>query len=89
MRITGEPEPDIEWFKDEQPIEEGGNFRIEFDNTDGCVLVINSARLEDEGVYRCVASNAFGKAISEAELLVTGMQLRACVMKGSTLLQTD
>lgn len=80
VRISGEPEPDIEWFKDEQPIEEGGNFRIEFDDTDGCVLVINSARLEDEGMYRCVASNSFGKAISEAELLVTGKELLLVVL---------
>ena len=77
-RISGEPEPDIEWFKDEHPIKEGGNFRIEFDDTDGCVLVINSVKLEDEGVYRCVATNSFGKAISEAELLVTGKELLAC-----------
>jgi len=75
VRISGEPEPEIEWFKDEQPIEEGGNFRIEFDDTDGCVLVINSAKLEDEGMYRCVASNSFGKAISEAHFLVTGEEL--------------
>lgn len=80
VRISGEPEPDIEWFKDEQPIEEGGNFRIEFDDTDGFVLVINSARLEDEGMYRCVASNSFGKAISEAELLVTGKELLLVVL---------
>ena len=82
VRITGEPEPDVEWFKDEQPVEEGGNFRIEFDDTDGCVLVINSTRIEDEGVYRCVASNSFGKAISEAELLVTGKKL--AVKRGLT-----
>lgn len=75
VRLSGEPEPDIEWFKDEEPIEEGRNFRIEFDDTDGCVLVINSAKLEDKGMYRCVASNSFGKAISEAELLVTGKEL--------------
>lgn len=75
VRITGEPEPEIEWFKDEKPIEEGGNFRIDFDDSDGCALIINSARLEDEGQYRCVASNDFGKAISEAELLVTGMNI--------------
>ena len=75
VRISGEPEPEIEWFKDEQPIEDGGKFRIEFDDSDGCVLIINSARLEDKGQYRCVASNEFGKAISEAELLVTGNEL--------------
>lgn len=80
VRISGEPEPDIEWFKDEQPIEEGRNFRIEFDDTDGCVLVINCAKLEDEGMYRCVASNSFGKAISEAELLVTGKRLSLVVL---------
>lgn len=75
VRISGEPEPEIEWFKDQQPIEEGGNFRIEFDDTNGCALIINSTKLKDEGLYRCVASNSFGKAISEAELLVTGMYL--------------
>ena len=75
VKISGEPEPDVEWFKDEQPVEDGGNFRIEFDGSDGCALIINSARLEDEGRYRCVATNDFGKAISEAELLVTGMEV--------------
>ena len=78
VKISGEPEPDVEWFKDEQPIEDGGNFRIEFDDSDGCALIINSARLEDEGQYRCVATNEFGKAISEAELLVTGMVIFHC-----------
>ena len=78
VKISGEPEPDVEWFKDEQPIEDGGNFRIEFDDSDGCTLIINSARLEDEGQYRCVATNEFGKAISEAELLVTGMVIFYC-----------
>lgn len=74
VRISGEPEPEVEWFKDEQPVEEGGNFRIEFDDTDGCSLIINSSWVEDEGQYKCVASNDLGKAISEAELLVTGMK---------------
>lgn len=74
VRISGEPEPEVEWFKDEQPVEEGSNFRIEFDDTDGCSLIINSSRVEDEGQYKCVASNDLGKAISEAELLVTGMK---------------
>ena len=74
VRISGEPEPDVEWFKDEQPIEDGGNFRIEFDDSDGCTVIINSARQEDGGQYQCVATNDFGKAISEAELVVTGMK---------------
>ena len=75
VRISGEPEPKVEWFKDEQPIEEGGNFRIEFDDTDGCTLVINSTKTSHEGLYKCVALNSFGKANSEAELLVTGLYL--------------
>lgn len=75
VRISGEPEPDVEWFKDEQPIKDEGNFRIELDDSDGCTLIINSARHDDEGVYRCVASNDFGEAVSEAELVVTGMSL--------------
>ena len=75
VRISGEPEPKVEWFKDEQPIEEGSNFRIEFDDTDGCTLVINSTKTSHEGLYKCVASNSFGKANSEAELLVTGLYL--------------
>lgn len=89
VRITGEPEPDIEWFKDEQPIEEGDNFRIEFDDTDGCVLVINSAKLEDEGMYRCVASNSLGKAISEAQFLVTGKKFLLVVSQMASGLMAD
>lgn len=73
VRISGEPGPDVEWFKDEQPIEDEGNFRIEFDDSNGCTLIINPCRHNDGGLYRCVASNDFGKAVSEAELVVTGM----------------
>lgn len=73
VRISGEPEPDVQWLKGEQPIEDEGNVRIEFDDSNGCTLIINPCRHNDEGLYRCVASNDFGKAVSEAELVVTGM----------------
>uniref|UniRef100_A0A669EEL5 Immunoglobulin superfamily DCC subclass member 4 n=1 Tax=Oreochromis niloticus TaxID=8128 RepID=A0A669EEL5_ORENI len=67
-QIEGVPTPVITWEKDEVTIPEGTRF-ISLPNG---VLQILEVTKDDEGVYRCVASNSAGKDIShEARLSVT------------------
>ncbi|XP_026028519.1 immunoglobulin superfamily DCC subclass member 4 [Astatotilapia calliptera] len=67
-QIEGIPTPVITWEKDEVAIPEGTRF-ISLPNG---VLQILEVTKDDEGVYRCVASNSAGKDIShEARLSVT------------------
>uniref|UniRef100_A0A3Q1H4I1 Immunoglobulin superfamily, DCC subclass, member 4 n=1 Tax=Anabas testudineus TaxID=64144 RepID=A0A3Q1H4I1_ANATE len=67
-QIEGVPSPVITWEKDTVPVPEETRF-ISLPNG---VLQILEVTTEDEGAYRCVASNSAGKDIShEARLTVT------------------
>ena len=71
-RITGKPEPEITWYKDDNRIEidERHEIRMDFDNL--CVLMISKADLDDEGLYKCEAKNDVGQDTTSAELVVEG-----------------
>ena len=71
-RLTGEPEPSIEWFKDGELVKEDKRQKMRFAG-ELCTLKILSTELEDEGAYKCVAKNDFGSAYSASELLVNEM----------------
>ena len=68
-RVTGKPEPSIEWFRDSQPLKEDKRVKIRFDG-ELCTLKILVTELDDEGAYKCIAKNAFGSASCASELLV-------------------
>lgn len=68
-RLTGSPEPNIQWFKDSEPVKEDNRTKMRFDG-ELCTLKILSTELDDEGVYKCVAKNDFGSAASYSELFV-------------------
>ena len=68
-RVTGVPEPTIEWFIDSEPVKEDKRTKIRFDG-ELCTLKILSTELEDEGAYKCIAKNEFGSASCASELLV-------------------
>ncbi|XP_060064415.1 titin-like, partial [Ylistrum balloti] len=68
-RISAHPEPIIKWFRETIVISSSPDYEITWEN--------NTARLtiaeifpEDSGVFKCVATNAEGCAISEARLEV-------------------
>lgn len=67
--IKGEPQPDIEWFRDGKQVKESNRVRMEFDGKVSS-LTFKLSQLEDEGDYKCIAQNELGSASSEAELLV-------------------
>lgn len=62
-------EADVSWYRDNEPLEEED--RITIENEGGVyAVVISCTELDDEGEYKCVARNKFGKAVSQTELIV-------------------
>uniref|UniRef100_A0A3Q4MMN6 Immunoglobulin superfamily, DCC subclass, member 4 n=1 Tax=Neolamprologus brichardi TaxID=32507 RepID=A0A3Q4MMN6_NEOBR len=81
-QIEGIPTPVITWEKDEVAIPEGT-----FISLPNGVLQILEVTKDDEGVYRCVASNSAGKDIShEARLSVTTVVIVAPPQNASVVL---
>lgn len=68
-KVTGVPEPSIEWFRDSEPVKEDKRIKIRFDG-ELSTLKILSTDLEDEGAYNCVAKNDLGSVSCATELLV-------------------
>ncbi|XP_012542170.2 titin isoform X3 [Monomorium pharaonis] len=68
--IVGQPEPEVIWYHNEQPVKESSDFQLLFQG-DRCSLVIHEAFLDDAGVYKVVAINSSGEASSQCTLTVT------------------
>lgn len=71
VRVIGQPTPDVTWFVDDEPVEPSDRISVASEG-DQHELVIHKAKLDDEGMYKCVAKSEAGKAICEVELLVEG-----------------
>lgn len=68
-RTSGNPQPEVEWYKDDQLLEESPE--VKFENQDGChSLIIKDVVLDDEAEYKTLARNPWGTASCTAELLV-------------------
>lgn len=74
---TGNPKPEITWYKDEIMVIEGlrRNIRSRLDET---TLVVFSAKTDDAGSYRCEASNIMGKHSKNFIVKVRGKHYFAC-----------
>ncbi|KAL6255449.1 hypothetical protein P5V15_013784 [Pogonomyrmex californicus] len=70
--IIGQPEPEVIWYHDEQPVKESSDFQLLFQG-DRCSLIIHEAFLDDAGVYKVVAINSAGESSSQCTLTVTPM----------------
>ncbi|XP_072764140.1 uncharacterized protein [Anoplolepis gracilipes] len=68
--IIGQPEPEVIWYHDQQPVKESSDFQLLFQG-DRCSLVIHEALLDDAGLYKVVAINSGGEASSQCTLTVT------------------
>uniref|UniRef100_A0A673HMZ5 Myosin light chain kinase, smooth muscle n=1 Tax=Sinocyclocheilus rhinocerous TaxID=307959 RepID=A0A673HMZ5_9TELE len=73
-KIEGYPDPDVVWYKDEQPIKETRHFQIDYEEDGHCSLVISEICPDDDAKYTCKAVNSLGEASCTAELLVEFMQ---------------
>lgn len=70
-KVSGDPTPDIKWFKGAFHIQPSRNCII-IANPDGSGFInIKSVKQEDSGLYTCKASNTSGEASSSAELVVS------------------
>lgn len=71
-RVSGKPEPEITWYKDDSLIEAGERHVIKMDFDNLCVLMIPKSDLDDEGTYKCEAKNECGQDSTYSELVVNG-----------------
>lgn len=67
--VTGNPEPNIAWFKDGDTVAEEKRYKTQY-NGEQATFKIQNTELDDEGEYKCVAENHLGSASCSAELLV-------------------
>ena len=70
VRVSGTPQPDVKWLKNDKDLE--GEPRFEFLSDDDMhSLECSNCLLSDAGTYRCTASNEAGQTSCSAELTVT------------------
>jgi hypothetical protein len=66
-KVTGVPMPSVKWSKDGRPLVEDGRFEWDNKPEQGHYrLRIRDAGRNDEGTYRCVATNDNGQASTKA-----------------------
>jgi titin len=68
-KITGKPAPTVKWQKGDKIIKPSKYFQMVKDG-DNYTLKISEAFPEDEGVYKCVATNPAGTVTTQANLKV-------------------
>lgn len=70
VRFSGNPQPTIKWYKETTKLKHGyGGGRYNLSQSGNTyTLTIKDARVDDLGLYRCVASNEMGKVTAKAEL---------------------
>lgn len=69
VRVSGIPEPEVAWIKDDRPVRTGERMHAE-KMGDLYSLKISEVDIEDEGIYTCQATNEAGTATSQADLSV-------------------
>ena len=70
-QFDGNPPFEFSWFKDELALIESPRIH-ELSDGNWAILKIDSARIDDEAEYFCIAANEFGGCETSAELLVDG-----------------
>uniref|UniRef100_A0A674F2J8 Ig-like domain-containing protein n=1 Tax=Salmo trutta TaxID=8032 RepID=A0A674F2J8_SALTR len=69
-KVTGEPMPDVQWFKSAHQIQCGKSCII-VNNPDGSGCInMKGIQQQDSGLYTCRASNPSGEASCSADLIV-------------------
>ena len=73
--VSGNPAPHVSWFHNGKNIDKSTDFAISFnDHTGVGELVIVDCMNDDQGRFKCVATNQVGSAESECQLTVTPPQ---------------
>ena len=70
VTVKGSPKPEVQWFTVDKEITTRGRFLVGSLIDDRHTLTINDCETTDKGRYKCVASNAAGKAVCSGILTV-------------------
>lgn len=62
-KLSGQPEPKLEWFKNGRAVKRAAGTTMQFDGKEA-VLIIDKSTDEEEGTYKVVATNNIGTASS-------------------------
>ena len=81
VKVTGTPDPEVEWQRDGKPIRDGR--RVKIDKGKDGVHSVRVPRTEsaDQGEYSCTAKNKVGKASCSAKLTVQGRSINNDTMR--------
>ena len=72
VKVSGTPDPEVEWQKDAKPVRDGRRVKIDKDKDGVHSLRISKAETADQGDYTCIAKNKAGKVTCTAKLGVEG-----------------
>ncbi|XP_071978466.1 striated muscle preferentially expressed protein kinase isoform X3 [Engystomops pustulosus] len=64
--VSGNPVPSLSWYKNKEPLNPGAE--------EYGTLCIRDSRMEDAGVYTCMAQNPMGEAITSAVLAIIDLE---------------
>lgn len=64
----GQPQPEVTWYKDRRPVNDGAHMRVFANGT----LAISSTQRSDAGLYTCTAKNLAGRASHDMRLVIQG-----------------
>lgn len=68
-KVEGNPLPTVQWFKNDLNIDNSPDYVVTYNNGEAN-LKFEEILLEDEGVYKCKASNCAGQASTSASMTV-------------------
>ncbi|XP_075140699.1 striated muscle preferentially expressed protein kinase isoform X6 [Leptodactylus fuscus] len=66
VAVSGNPVPSLSWYKNKEPLNPGAE--------EYGTLCIRDSKMEDAGVYTCVAQNPAGEAITSAVLAIIDLE---------------
>lgn len=73
-KVTGNPLPVVQWYRDDVCIESMPNYEITFNNGDARLL-IKDVTPDDSSTYTCSAVNPLGSEAMSAKLIVKGSEI--------------
>ncbi|MGH0153574.1 UNVERIFIED_CONTAM: hypothetical protein FKN15_034515 [Acipenser sinensis] len=72
--IQGYPDPEVLWFRGEEPLRESSCIKMEYEQDGSCSLLLSNTSPEDSGLYSCKATNSQGEAVCSARLTVSPLK---------------
>ncbi|GFR06110.1 obscurin, partial [Trichonephila clavata] len=79
-KVTGNPKPKIEWFKNDNKLESGPHVKLS-EEENKAILIIEDAKLDDAGEYKLTATNDQGEDSSSAVVKVSEPGKKPVIVK--------